>query len=155
MLSKFRTCHSNNTCIMFHIFMILVLGDDVNKSDQNQSSYGLHYTWLDMTYSAGGCLIIRLKWTWWHHQMETFSALLVICAGKSPVPGDFPAQRRVVRSFDVLFDLRLNKLLSKQSWGWWFETLPRPLLRLTHRGLDKMAAISQTTLSNLFHEWKY
>ena len=55
--------------------------------------------------------------------METFSALLVICAGKSPVPGEFPAQRPVTRSFEVLFDLRLKKRLSKQSWGWWFETL--------------------------------
>ena len=27
------------------------------------------------------------------------------------------------------FDVRLNKRLSKQSWGWWFETLWRPLWR--------------------------
>ena len=33
--------------------------------------------------------------------METFSALLAICAGNSPVPGEFPAQRPVTRSFDV------------------------------------------------------
>ena len=46
--------------------------------------------------------------------METFSALLAICAGNSPVPGEFPAQRPVTRSFDVFFDLRLNKRLSKQ-----------------------------------------
>ena len=47
--------------------------------------------------------------------METFSALLVICAGNSPVPGvpgEFPAQRPVTRSFDIFFDLRLNKQLS-------------------------------------------
>ena len=61
--------------------------------------------------------------------METFSALLAICAGKSPVPGEFPAQRPVTQSFDVCFDLRLNKRLSKQSWGWWFETQSRPLWR--------------------------
>ena len=65
--------------------------------------------------------------SWWRHQMETFSALLAICAGNSPVPGEFPAQRPVTQSFDVFFDLRLNKRLSKQSWGWWFETLSRPL----------------------------
>ena len=59
---------------------------------------------------------------WWRHQMETFSALLVLCAGISPVTGDFPAQRPVTRSFGVFFDLRLNKRLYKQSWGWWFET---------------------------------
>ena len=45
--------------------------------------------------------------------METFSALLAICAGNSPVPGEFPAQRPVTRSFDVLFDMRLNKRLKK------------------------------------------
>ena len=69
------------------------------------------------------------QYTWWHHQMETFSALLAICAGNSPVPGEFPTQRTVTRSCDVFFDLRLNKRLSKQSWGWWFETLSRPLWR--------------------------
>ena len=52
------------------------------------------------------------------------SALLAICAGNSPVPGEFPAQRPVTRSFDVYFDLRLNKRLGKQSWSWWFETPP-------------------------------
>ena len=46
---------------------------------------------------------------------ETFSALLAICAGNSPVTGEFPPQRPVRRSFDVFFDLRLNKRLSKQS----------------------------------------
>ena len=61
--------------------------------------------------------------------METFSALLTICAENSPVPGEFPAQMPVTRSFDVFFDLRLNKRLSKQPWGWWFETLSRPLWR--------------------------
>ena len=33
--------------------------------------------------------------------METFSALLAICAGNSPVTGEFPAQRSAKRSFDV------------------------------------------------------
>ena len=61
----------------------------------------------------------------WKH----FARLLGICAGNSPVPGEFPAQRPVTRSFDVFFDLRLNKRLSKQSWGWWFETLSCSLWR--------------------------
>ena len=47
----------------------------------------------------------------------------------TPVTGEFPSQRPVTRSFDVFFDLRLNKLLSKQLWGWWFETPSRPLWR--------------------------
>ena len=53
--------------------------------------------------------------------METFSTLLAICAGNSPVTSEFSSQRPVTWSFDVFFDLRLNKRLSKQSWDWWFE----------------------------------
>ena len=64
---------------------------------------------------------------WWRYEMETFSALLALCAGNSPVTGEFPSQRPVTRSFDVFFNLRLNKRLSKHWWGWWFET-PSPAL---------------------------
>ena len=42
--------------------------------------------------------------------------------GEVTGPGEFPKQRPVTRSFDVFFDLRLNKRLSKQWWGCWFET---------------------------------
>ena len=42
----------------------------------------------------------------------------------------------VTRSFDVLSDLRLNKQLSKQSWGWWFETPSSPLWR--HCNVDTL-----------------
>ena len=49
--------------------------------------------------------------------------------GEFTGPGEFPTQRPVTRSFDVYFDLRLNKRLCKQSWGWWFETLLCPLWR--------------------------
>ena len=67
--------------------------------------------------------------SWWRHKMETFSALLAICAGNSPVPGEFPAQRPVTLSFHIFIDLRLNKRLSKHSSGLWFETLSHPLWR--------------------------
>ena len=78
------------------------------------------------------CKLLAWTWwlwisSWWRHQMETFSALLAICAGNSLVPGEFPTQRPVTRSFNVFLDLRLNKPLSKQLWGWWFESLSRPL----------------------------
>ena len=56
--------------------------------------------------------------SWWRHQMETFSASLAFVRGIHRSP----TQRPVTRSFDVFFDLRLNKRLSKQPWGWWFET---------------------------------
>ena len=47
--------------------------------------------------------------------MEIFAALLAICAGNSSITGEFPSQRPETRSFDVFFDLRLNKRLNKQS----------------------------------------
>ena len=50
---------------------------------------------------------------WWRNQMETFSTLLAICVGNSPVTGDFPAQRPVTQSFAVFFDLHLNKQLNR------------------------------------------
>ena len=40
--------------------------------------------------------------------METLSALLPICAGNSPVPGEIPAQRPVTRNFDVLICTWIN-----------------------------------------------
>ena len=49
--------------------------------------------------------------------------------GEFTGPGEFPTQRPVTRSFDVFFDLRPNKRLSKQWRGWWFETLSRPFWR--------------------------
>ena len=66
---------------------------------------------------------------WWRHQMETFSALLALCEGNPPVTGGPPSQRPVTRRFDVFFDLRLNKRLSKQSRRRWFETQSRSLWR--------------------------
>ena len=47
----------------------------------------------------------------------------------SPVTDEFPSQRPVTRSFDVFFDLRPNKRLSKQSGGWRIETPSRSLWR--------------------------
>ena len=57
------------------------------------------------------CQLVKAGWhrcIWWRHQMETFSALLALCAGNSSVTSEFPAQRPVTGSFDVFFDLRLE-----------------------------------------------
>ena len=85
---------------------------------------------------------------WWSHQMETYSALLAICAGNSPDPGEFPTQRPVTRSFDVYFDQRPNERLGKQSWGWWFETPSRQFW--CHR--DRMRMYNVTITSDCL--WK-
>ena len=84
-------------------------------------------------------LIVGFLWhtregnIWWRHQMETFAALLALCVGNSPNTGEFPSQKLVMQSFGVVFDLRLNKCLSKQSWRRWFETQSRSLWR--HRNI--------------------
>ena len=64
---------------------------------------------VDLVLFACFVLVIHVfrDLSWWLHQMETFSALLAICAKNSPVTGDFPAQRPVTRSFDVFY-LHLN-----------------------------------------------
>ena len=90
--------------------------------------------------------------------MEILSALLALWAGNSPVTGEFPTQRPVSRSFGIFFDLRANKRLSKQSWGWWFETPSRSLWRhwcwstlTTHRYLHQQwDTVDQT---NRKHQW--
>ena len=64
-----------------------------HQLDQWRQSYVAPY---GITQSSGSYLF----YSWWHHQMETSSALLVLCAVNSPVTGEFPSQRPVTRSFD-------------------------------------------------------
>ena len=73
--------------------------------------------------------------SWWHHQLESFSVLLALCEGNPLVTGGFPSQRPVTRSFDIFFDLHLNKWLSKQLRCWWSQM---PLCSLWHHCNDCM-----------------
>ena len=97
--------------------------------------------------------------SWWRHQMETFSALLAICAGNSPVSGEFLAQRSVTRSFYVFFDLRSNKRLSKQLWVWWLETHSPPLWRHSNGlkvGMDwYRLCLAEAQIGNGITCWQY
>ena len=118
-----RRCHSSE---------LMSNRQDFHFSSSKQSEpvlvKYLSRTWSfrrDYRYWPVSCPVI----TWWRHQMETFSALLALCVGNSPVNGEFPSQRQVTRSFDVFFDLCLNKRFSKRSWGWWFETQSDSLWR--------------------------
>ena len=57
--------------------------------------------------------------TWWRHQMETFSALLAICAGNSPVPGEFPPHKGQWRGA-LMFTLicaRINGWVNNREAG--------------------------------------
>ena len=67
--------------------------------------------WLSntgVTSSLGIVMTKLMSQTRWHHQMETFSTLLALCAGNSPVTGEFTGQRSVTQNFDVFFDKRLE-----------------------------------------------
>ena len=68
--------------------------------------------------------------------------------GEFTGPGEFPTQGPVTRSFDVFFDLHLNKRLSKQWWGWWFETLSRPLWRHRNGEVSKYGLSESTACGN-------
>ena len=76
---------------------------------------------------------MQLPWKTPHRMMTSsngniFRGTGPLC-GEFAGPGELPTQRPVTRSFDVFFDLRLNKRLSKQPWGGWFETLSWSLWR--------------------------
>ena len=72
-------------------------------STQARRACSHHSYWKTRTYLSYTLwkFWLMMIWSRWRHQMEIFSALLVICAGNSPVPAEFPAQRPVTRSFDV------------------------------------------------------
>ena len=130
--------------IYHHIIAIKHDAYEITQFDYETIVY--HCTYAKLTASRCKFMLSIMK-SWWRHQMETFSALLAICAGNSPVPGEFPAQRQVTRRFNVFCDLRLNKRLRKQSWGWWFETLSRPLWR--HCNVENEAPVAAAQWPNL------
>ena len=97
-------------------------------------AWAMTFWWLGSVWQHFGQWLIWWwepvsQLAWWHCQMETFPAFLALCAGNSPVTGEFPSQRPVTRSIDVFFDLSLNKRLSKQSGHYRFETSWRSLWR--------------------------
>ena len=113
--------------------------------------FGLNcLTWfrLKFVWCCQGPLVSKpgVGLPWWRHQIQTFSALLALCAGNSPVHGEFPSQRPVTRSFDVFFDLRRNIRLSKKPWGWWCETPSRSLWR----HCNAKATFVNFSVSNIF-----
>ena len=99
-----------------------------------------HSNWRTFSVMNLDCSFVLLTLIWrrvvrnyiTHHDVtkwKHFPALLVLCVGNSPVTSKLPTQRPVTRSFDVSFKMRLNKRLSKQSWGWWFDMPSRLLWR--------------------------
>ena len=110
----------NENLIKIHQFSLKKIHVKMSSAKWRPSCLGLNVLMLMWCHPCG---------PWWPHEMEIFSALLALCVGNSPVTGEFPSQRPVTRSFDVFFDLCLNKRMSKQSWGWWFEMPSHSLCR--------------------------
>ena len=73
--------------------------------------------------------------------------------GEFTGPGEFPTQRSVTRSFGVFFDLRLNKRLSKQPWGWWFETPSWSLWRQCYEQSGLAQALAMTAIHHHIHHY--
>ena len=67
--------------------------------------------------------------------------------GESTGPRWIPRTKASDAELWCFFNLCLNKRLSKQSWGWWFETLSRPLWR--HRNDQKRRQLSTEILFSL------
>ena len=59
--------------------------------------------------------------TWWRNNVETISALLALCDGNLPLTVDSPHEGPVIRSYYIVINFILSKLLTEQSSGWWFE----------------------------------
>ena len=78
--------------------------------------------------------------------METFSALLALCAENSPVPVTFPHRGQWRGALMFFFDLRLNKRLNKQPWGWRFEMPSWSLWRRCNGTCGLLPCMSSQTL---------
>ena len=108
--------------------------------------------WLAETISAIQTFILlaqNFKWTRVHMMTSSNGKIFRVTGplcGEFTGPGEFPTQRPVTRSFDVFFDLRLNKRLSKQRWGWWFETPSWSLWRQCNEKFQPVTTWFQHTL---------
>ena len=72
--------------------------------------------------------------------------------GEFTGPGEFPTQRPVTRSFDAIFDMCLNKRLSKQPWGWWFGMPSWSLWR--HGNEARKSSLISPHKMVQFYQWK-
>ena len=87
---------------IFYVMIVKINGFTVLV--KNKSEAIIHPSSIE----TSSFIASKLFKSWWHHEMETFSALLALYAGNSTVSGEFPSQRPVMQSFHVFFDLHLE-----------------------------------------------
>ena len=75
----------------------------------------ISWCWMTFLLLDHGVLIWQ---TWWRHQMETFSALLALCAGNSPFPVNSPhkGQWRGALMFSLIC-ARINDWVNNREAG--------------------------------------
>ena len=138
---------NNGMCCIFLYILLTQTSENVDIYFQHNRSRvrpGIHDTMSthsNKSPQTAFCFVIyNLTYAWWikllsHSFMMTssngniFRVTDPLC-GEFTGPGEFPTQRPVTRSSDVFFDLGLNRRLSKQPRGWWFETQSWSLWRL-------------------------
>ena len=116
--------------------------------------FGLQIYWdLKYVISESICLSI----TRWRHDMETVSALLALCGEEYMMMSSngniFRVAGHLCGELWCFFDLRVNKRLSKQSWGWWFETLSRPWWRHYDAHCSPMESSYKRPVMQSFHDF--
>ena len=137
-LSTFQSDHKDLCCGYPHLNKVLImkclcLTLRASRALSNMLHNAKHIIVTNkkiMTYSQRRRILKGKKdHSRWRCQMETTSSNGNIFRVTGPLCGEFFAQKPVTRGFDVFFDLRMDKRLSKQSWGYRFQTSTRPLLR--------------------------
>ena len=144
--------HRQLDCLRFHILFKLTTKDTSKLSIVFEL---IHVSKIGPRWSGG--------WgAWWRHQMKHFPRYWPFVRGihRPPVNSPHKGQWRGalmhiyrINDFwlwlwlDVFFDLCLNKnkRLRKQSWGWLFETLSRPLWRRCNEKDSKTYGREQTS----------
>ena len=106
-----------NIFLLLHIRCVVIITQTLSQYKDGLLRYGdFHYKNKTIVRP---CYLYNVMMT--SSNGNIFRVTGPLC-GEFTGPGELPTQRPVMRSFDVFFDLRLNKRLSKQPWGWWFET---------------------------------
>ena len=132
---------------------------DMNKSKnwENKNLSSIRYLWFCKVMLSN----LMSRWIMMTSSNgNIFRVTGPLCA-EFTGPGDFPTQRPVTRSFDIFFDLRLNKRLSKQPWGWWFETLSWSLWRhyndftilVATKYVPQVNSVTFTIRTNTIRQW--
>ena len=102
---------------------------------------------LQMQRGVFFLLVAQRRFSWWRHQMETFSAILALCAGTLPVQVDSPHKAQWRGALMVSFICTWINNWVKKTRGWWFETPPWSLWRQCNVEMACCCVLHEATLA--------